>query len=105
MSTCPRWSGSKLPGIRTVVICGQTVTPGAVLRLDSLEERDPGSPVALAAGRLPVRHPEPIERAAGLGDDERCPHRRQKSRPIVELVGRICEHDVDVEPTCLAERV
>src|SRR5690242_16453258 len=105
MSTCPRWSGSKLPGIRTVVICPETVTLAAVLLLHSLEERDPGSAVALAPRRLPARHIEPVERAPGLGHDERGPCRRQQARPLVELVRRIGEHDVDVEPARLAERV
>ena len=42
---------------------------------------------------------------AGLGDDERRLELGQQRRPVVELVRRVGEHDVDVEAAAPAQRV
>ena len=48
---------------------------------------------------------ELVEGTAGLGDHERRTDRRQQRRPVVEVVWRVGEHDVDVEGAGVAHRV
>src|SRR5215213_5466518 len=108
MSTWPKWSGSKLPGINTVVMCAQTVTRARLLPVDALEERHPGAAVALAACRLPAELRQSLQRlqsVARLRHDDGRPNRRQQTRPRVEVVRRVGEHDVGVDGGGLAECV
>src|SRR5215213_4894908 len=97
-SRWPRWIGSKLPGLSTVIR-----VRSRYCRLLPVEERDPRAPVALDPALLPARRRG--HRGGGFGDDEIGPYGAQQTGPLVEPVRRIGERQVGGQLRCRSDAV